>query len=363
MSKKICIVVHNFSDYGGVGVVASNLANEFANSDSRDVFLLSLIKDGRPLAYELSEKVKYHGILTKETRLRTQLKELLKPVTKFLKNNQIDVAIIMGHWPAFLISPVKPFVKTKFVFCDHGALMNQWEDKKNTFMRLIASTVSNHTVVLTKRTREDYIKHFLISKKKIDYIYNWIEERPEDSIKYDNKSKRIISAGRFGYEKGFDQLVEIMSPVIRKHDDWHLDIYGDGEMMNIVQQKIKEYKIEKNVHIMGEVRDVRKLFKKYAFYVLPSFREGLPIVLLEAKCNLLPIVSFDVMTGPAEIVRDGIDGMLIEARNNEKFSDAVNYLIEREATRTSMSNNAKGNLEEFKKHKIMKQWEKLIDNI
>lgn len=363
MRKRICIVVHNFSDYGGVGVVASNLANEFADDDNKDVFLLSLIKDGRPLAYELSEKVKYHGILHGEMRLRNQLKALFLPVTRYLKNHQIDVAIIMGHWPAFLISPVKPLVNTKFVFCDHGALLNQWEDKKNTFMRLIASKVSNHTVVLTKRTREDYIKKFFIGKDKIDYIYNWIEERSDDSVDYDSKSKRIITAGRFGYEKGFDQLVEIMRPVIQLHDEWHLDIYGDGEMMHIVQQKIKEYRLENNVHIMGEVRTVRNLFKNYAFYVLPSFREGLPIVLLEAKCNLLPIVSFDVMTGPAEIIRDGIDGMLIEAGNNGKFSEAINYLIESEDTRKTMSNNAKGNLEEFKKNTIMKQWENLVDNL
>ncbi len=56
--------------------------------------------------------------------------------------------------------------------------------------------------------------------------------------------------------------------------------------------------------------DLAERYKEYAFYVLPSYREGMPPVLLEAKANRLPIVSFDIMTGPREIVRDGADEVI-----------------------------------------------------
>ena len=361
MSGKICLVVHNFSDYGGVGVVAANIANEL--SKEYEVYLLSLLDDGRPKAYHLSEKIHYKALLAGEQRLRNQLKGLISPVRAYFKTNGIDVAIILGHWPAFLVSPARLFSQTRFVFCDHGALMNQWDDKKNTFMRWVASKVSDHTVVLTKRTRDDYIKRFHIRSNKIDFIYNWIEDNPMDSNKYDVLSKRILSVGRFGYEKGFDQLIDIVRPVFEKHPDWHLDIYGDGEMMGEVQERIERYQLDKNVHLMGARTNARELFGRYSFYVLSSQREGLPIVLLEAKCNLLPIISFDVLTGPAEIVRHGKDGILVEANNNEAFTDAINRLIENPDMRARMSGCARGNLDVFRKHAIINQWAHLIEEL
>ena len=361
MNKRICFIVHNFSDYGGVGVVAANLANAF--SQDENVFMLSLISDDRPKAYHLDAKVKYCELIQPDLRLRDQMKELYSPVRSFFRDNEIDVAIILGHWPAFLISAVKPFVKTKFVYCDHGALMNQWEDKKNTFMRWIAAVSSDCTVALTKRTRDDYIDRFHLNMNKVRYIYNWIEIKSSDSDKYDINSKRFISAGRFGYEKGFDRLIEIVRPVFQKYQDWHLDIFGDGEMLDVVEQRVKQYNLESNVHLMGKRDNLRDCFKQYAFYVLPSFREGLPIVLLEAKCNKLPIISFDVLTGPSEIISDNVDGLLIKDGDNDGFSNAICTLIEDKDLRMHMSDCSSENLDKFDKMAIFNQWRELINSL
>ena len=98
-------------------------------------------------------------------------------------------------------------------------------------------------------------------------------------------------------------------------------------------------------------------------YVMPSYREGLPLVLLEAKENHLPIVSFDVMTGPREIVQDGIDGILVPPTDTKALGEAMCRLIENDVLRQSMSDHSWDNLEKFSKGKILEQWEAVIDSL
>ena len=92
--------------------------------------------------------------------------------THMLKKEEIDVAVILGHYTGFLMSPVRPFVKTRFVFCDHGALMNQWDDRKNRAMRRLSAMVCDKVITLTERTKEDYIKRFRMRRDRVDCIYN-----------------------------------------------------------------------------------------------------------------------------------------------------------------------------------------------
>ena len=155
-------------------------------------------------------------------------------------------------------------------------------------------------------------------------------------------------------------LVKAFAPVAEKHPDWHLDIYGDGEMMDTVKKLIAEYQIADNVHLMGMCSNLAEKYKDYAMYVLPSYREGLPLVLLEAKANRLPIVSFDIMTGPREIVRDGIDGILVPPYDLEKMGNAICNLIEDADLRNSMSQKSQKNIDKFSKTAILKQWCDLI---
>ena len=86
-------------------------------------------------------------------------------------------------------------------------------------------------------------------------------------------------------------------------------------------------------------------------------------MLLEAKANRLPIVSFDIMTGPREIVTDGVDGFLIPPYDLEQMASAIGRLIEDDGLRRSMSDRSQDNLNRFSKAAIVSQWRELIDSI
>lgn len=358
--NKVCVVDFDMSVRGGVEQVSASLTAALA--DHYEVHLVSLCMGGEP-AYTLDSRVKFTSLLGKEYRLRDMRRDLKKPLRRYFNENGIDVAIIMGNYPGFLTSTARFGTKTKLVFCDHGALMNQWERKDIVAIRLISSLLSHRVVTLTEQSREDYRRKFHLKKNKVQCIYNWIDlDRPR-SERYDLSSKKIVSAGRFGHEKGFDLLVQAFAPVARKHPDWQLDLFGDGEMMDKVKALIAELDLGEKVNLLGMRTDLDERYRYYAMYVLPSYREGMPLVLLEAKANRLPIVSFDIMTGPREIVTDGVDGFLIPPYDLEQMASAIGRLIEDDGLRRSMSDRSQDNLNRFSKAAIVSQWRELIDSL
>ena len=85
--------------------------------------------------------------------------------------------------------------------------------------------------------------------------------------------------------------------------------------------------------------------------------------MLEAKANFLPIVSFDVVTGPAEIVRNGVDGYLIEPKNTAAMAECLNDLMNDPEKREKLSGESHSNLGLFSKSAIFEKWCSLIDEL
>lgn len=357
--KNICIIDYDISVCGGVERVSSALANALA--DHYRVHLLSLcMKDEQP-AFELDERVIFKAFLKKEDRLRYMRRDLKPLVRAYFRENGIDTAILQETHVGFLISTTCAGCGTRLIFSDHSSILSQWEGRPDMrFIRWIDSRKTSMTVVLTDQSRAAYKEKLRQPDKKLTRIYNWIDPDIPVSQKYDLTSKRIISAGRLGHEKGFDLLIKAFAPVAAKHPDWHLDIFGDGEMEDTVRGLIEEFGIGDNVHLCGTVSDLDRRYGEYAMYVLPSFREGLPLVLLEAKANRLPIVSFDIQTGPREIFTDQVSGLLVEPYDTDRMAEAINSLIEDDEKRKSMSDHSQDDIDRFSKDEILKQWIALI---
>lgn len=84
---------------------------------------------------------------------------------------------------------------------------------------------------------------------------------------------------------------------------------------------------------------------------------------MKLKLKKLPIVSFDINSGPSDIVRNGIDGFLVKPFDCNMMADRINELIENPELRQKFSDNAHGNIDKFSKEKIIKQWCDLIDGL
>ena len=176
-------------------------------------------------------------------------------------------------------------------------------------------------------------------------------------------SKIIFSAGRFSTEKGYDLLVDVAKETLPNHKEWKWYVYGDGETYSTVLSKVKENGLEGQLIMPGAKEDLTEDFLNAAILVLPSRREGMPLVLLEGKGYQLPLVSFDIISGPREIITDGVNGILVEAGNINQMAEAIDRLIENSELRKRMSDRAYDDIERFTMQRIVKEWIDYIESI
>ena len=363
MLKKICFVVYNnIGVTGGVNTVVLNLCNYL--KDLFDISIISICKDDNFNNVKI-DKVNLMN-LNNDINQRLSiisLKSLFK-LRKILKREKFDLIFMEGHYTPSVVLLSSIFLKKKLVFCDHGALCNQLDDKKIVLLRKLGSSFSLKTVVLTKRNLEDYNSILKVKRNKLIQIYNFCDKKFYDHAKtYNNDTKKIISVGRLSNEKGFDLAIEVSRKLFINNKDWEWHIYGDGPERKNLEDKIKEYDLQNNLILMGNTNEPYKIYRNYSIFVMPSYREGFSLTLLEAKINHLPCVSFNCASGPSDILSDGKDGFLIPCYDISEMSNKIQLLIDNPSLREKFSKNSHINLEKFDERVIMNKWKRLIEDL
>jgi glycosyltransferase involved in cell wall biosynthesis len=211
-------------------------------------------------------------------------------------------------------------------------------------------------VVLTDKDKQNYLSNIRLCKE-VTVIPNPMGELNND---YDVNSKTILSVGLFSIIKRFDRIIPIAKKIFEKHPDWSWVICGDGPERKNLENQISENNLDNKIILTGNVPNITDFYKNAAMFVLTSQMEGLPMVLLEAKAHKLPMVAFDIQTGPSDIIRDNQNGFLIEPYNVKKMAEKINLLIENDELRKQFSDNAVLDSEKFSSERIIEQWTSLI---
>lgn len=361
--KNICFVRYDITEKSGADRVAVILANEL--SAFFNLHLFSICGEGQQPFYHIDPSVQYYAALPGHDRIRNTAMGGCKALRRYVKAHQIDVLLAVGGiaipfvWQASLGTGVKT------VFCEHINLSAVSDEMSNRLFRKIAAKCFDKIITLTRRDCEAYKRRYhLYREEKVEYIYNWVEDDIlSRNARYCPDAKKIITVGRVSEEKGYDMLVKAAKPVFVKHPDWRWDIYGDGPQMEEIKGLIRANGLEQHVFLMGTTDRIYDRYPQYAFYVMTSRVEGLPLVLLEAKANNLPIISFDCMTGPAEIVTDQVDGFLVPPEDTEMLSERICQLMEDAQLRQSFANQAKNNIHLFDKKTIVNQWVQMLNTL
>lgn len=360
--KKICFVDYDMSVTGGAEQVTASLVNTLCRK--YEVYVCTLVQCNGEIAYHLDESIHYVQLLEKEERIRTMKKKAIPLFKNYVIDNGIEIIIMMGNYPAYIVSAARMHTKAKYVYCDHGALMNQWKQKDITFIRFVNAVLAHKVVVLTEKTRKDYVDKFHLKESKVQCIYNWIDDKLLNERKaYNAESHKILTVGRFGREKGHDLLLEVAKKVLPAHSEWEWHLYGEGETFEKTRKEINEANLEEQLILKGNIKDVYKKYNQYALFVLTSYREGLPLVLLEAKAIGIPMISFDIATGPNEIIDDGKNGYLIRPYDIDEMAEKMEKLIQDRELRIEMAKGTEYHLEKFEQGTILQQWKELIEKL
>ena len=196
--------------------------------------------------------------------------------------------------------------------------------------------------------------------QRIEVIPNMLTITPKKVTGY--QTKRVISAGRYMSEKGFDRLLKAWDLINDQFGDWHLYIFGNGDRApyQAIADKLQSVR---NIHLMPATEDIAEEFSKSSLYVMSSRYEGFGLVLAEAMSCGLPCVSFDCPYGPREIITDGEDGLLAEDGNIKDLAQKMKRLMADIELRETMGTKAINNIARYQPKAIMTQWTNLFEKI
>jgi glycosyltransferase involved in cell wall biosynthesis len=166
--------------------------------------------------------------------------------------------------------------------------------------------------------------------------------------------------GRLEREKGIDFLLHAFSRVAPLHPSWSLEIWGEGPQQSLLEELASKLNLNERVRFRGFTHNPFQVMQGSDLFVLPSRFDGFPNVLLEALACGLPIVSFDCPFGPGQIIRHGVDGVLLPPEDVGALIAALDRLMGDDDLRLRLARNAPDVTQRFSVSKIMGMWEDAV---
>ena len=167
----------------------------------------------------------------------------------------------------------------------------------------------------------------------------------------------LLGVGRLSEEKNFTTLIAIFARLAPLHPDWDLVILGEGAQRAALSAQVQAGGLGQRVFLPGSVGNVGDWYARASLYAMSSHFEGFPNTLVEAMAYGLPAVSFDCDTGPRDIIRHGIDGVLVAPGDVEGMASTLDTLMRDSRARARFAQRAVDARERFSMEKISRMWE------
>jgi len=359
---------------GGQERVAANMANHWARR-GREVSIVTIYQRGREIAFELHPSVRVHDVgwsrrpredeldpdtmhavaramdlprATEETLLADVV--LVALLRRTIIETRPDAVISLGDSTNVRMLLATDGLRARRVVSEHcdPRLVNirEWDVLRRRFYPradgIVTLTADAADVIGFDCT---VIPSFVAPHPPLGHPL------PEG----DACVRRVITVARLEAVKRIDLLVEAFNRISVRHPEWQLDIVGDGP-----ERRRLEALGGDRVFFHGATRDVTRALANAHVFAMTSATEGFPNALCEAMASGVPPVVIDCGAGVRDIVRDGIDGILVRGHSIRGFADALDNMLSNDVVRLELARRAPEIVERFGEKRIMAQWEKLL---
>ncbi len=378
MSLKIIYCIPSLYLAGGMERVLTLKANYFAEVYGYEIIIILTDGEDKKPFYELSPRVKIINlnINFEELNGKPIIRKILLYLKKQYKYKNKLKKCLFEIKPDITISMLRREINFINSIKDGSVKIGEIHFSKANYRDLNGEKIFGHIQKLIAHlwmkqlihqlkkldkfiTLTDQDRQMWTELKNVETINNPLSFSPGITSKCENK--QVIAAGRYVNQKGFDLLIEAWSIVEKKHPDWELHIFGDGDRKSL-ELLFDKYDI-KNCFLEYSTSDISTKFINSSIYVLSSRYEGMPMVLLEAIAFGLAVVSFDCPCGPKDIITNRIDGVLVESGNTIQLANEICTLIENDDLRKEMGLNAQKNAEKYRIENICQLWKNLFENL
>lgn len=373
-NMKILYLIHSTFNPGGMERVLLNKVRYLVEEKGWDVTVVTTDQHERPPFYPFPEGVKMVdlGVNYSEDNGKPFLKKLMG----FLKRRRLHKKRM-----AEVLAQVKPDVVDCF-YPGECSFMPGMKDGSVKVMELHQSKLFHHQYNRTGLMGLADKYRAMMDEKLVRKFDRFVVLTEEDAQMWgempnirvipnaanfiadsysDCSAKRVIAVGRLDYQKSFDRLILVWEKVHENMPDWRLDIFGQGEWKEMLQQMIDERGLQDCVKLNGPTKDIGKEYAESSMLVMSSHYEGFPMVMIEAMACGLPAVCFDFKCGPRDIILPEENGLIVPDGDIDGLAEAMIRLMKDEELRKRMGENAKRVVETYSEEKVMSKWIKLYE--
>lgn len=208
----------------------------------------------------------------------------------------------------------------------------------------------------------------LLPLNKRVVIYNPITVKDDQTTptlppEVDANKNWIVSMGRLTPQKGHDLLLSAFHQLANQHPDWQLLILGRGELREQLEKMRDDLGLSGQVVFTGALTNPFAVLKQAKIFVMASRSEGFPLAHGEALASGLPVIATDCPSGPREMIRHDIDGLLVTNQDVSALATAMESLISDQQKRQQLAARAPEVVERFGQDKIVAEWETLMHKL
>lgn len=338
---------------GGAERVISILANHYAEK-GWDVDIALLLKN--EVGYKLDESINIIDLNGKHSSYLKNAFSWVRAIRKYLKNSKPDrIVSFIGRINTLVLMstfgikiPIIVSERNDPKHDGRGNLMLKLCNMSYGFKRCKA-------VVHQTKYEESCFKASLTEKSYI--IPNPIEVKAKREAP---EKGRIVTAGRLGAQKRHTMLINSATMLKEEFPEIKVDIFGDGELKNSLQELINTNGMTERINLKGNVSDLHNQISSADIFVMTSDFEGLSNALLEAMMLGLPCIS-TAYPGADEVINDGVNGLLVPMGNEEELAKAIKQILTDDELREKLSIEALKTAENYKKDVVLKLWENVIE--
>jgi len=349
---------------GGAERVASTLCNYWA-SNGQQVVLITMDAAENDF-YPSNQAISRYSINAYKSsnnifsKVQSNIARLLK-IRQIIKQQQPDVVVSfmdVSNMIAILacVSTGIPVVISERTYPPYYNHHNFFDFLRKNIYKLSSAFVAQTNNVAS------WAKEFLINKP-ITVIANPLDNNGLLADLDQPRSNNIIAVGRLCPEKGFDLLITAFSKCQAAYPDWSLLIIGEGPERKNLEQQIHDLDLTARAKLLGQIAAPQTYYASSKIYVLSSRVEGFPNVLLEAMAHELAVVSFDCTSGPADIIKNNVNGLLVPEQDEQQLLAAMQALLQDEQLRVKLSKQAVKVRDVFNIKVISEQWLKVFKSL
>lgn len=356
---KIAFVIPSLSNSGGMERVMSEIINYISRTKHDELHLVMFGPGNEKLFFEIPDNV----IISRpdfgysdSKRSLYAVKAMLfvrKAIKKIspdtilsfgeIWNNFVMLSLLGLHFPIFISDRCRP---------------NKSFGKLHDTLRKLLYPRATGIIAQTQKAKDIYATQF--KHDNVAVIGNPIKHLSDDRVI--ERENIVISVGRLIDTKHFDQLIEIFSKINKP--DWKLVIVGGDALRQTnsvtLKKQIDVLGMTDRIILAGTQKDVNAYLLKAKIFAFTSSSEGFPNAIGEAMSAGLPVVAYDCIAGPSDMINDGENGFLIPLFDEDTFENKLRFLMEHEEESHKMGKNAKESIKRFSVEDICTQFYKVL---